>query len=358
MGAAVADTRLLALGSDYRLGKVLPAASRPVLKALGRRRMPSRPPSAAQVERERPFWGPHPDPGIAFIEDEFWRPGAAFLQAMVAHALGHGVRPLAKAYALPSGSVAGWGEIADLFKQDLDPDHLMTGWSQIIDKLATGLFPGATKESLARQMALRSHLLHKAGARVAAGDLPSWGTALRTFGSSQSEALAWTKARALQFMTALDSKARESMLTTLVASRQAGEGVGKLQRRLFDSFSTLNRDWRRVALTETAMAVSNGALASVNPAEGWLAEWVAGLHACPFCKAQGGKRYRVVSADAPSKNGDTQVWAGKNNHGRSAHAWSTKEGRFRTADELWWPCIPAHPCCGCVWVLRRVNAKD
>jgi hypothetical protein len=354
---AVLDQRLVALGGDYRLGSVAPKPPRPLLKALGRRRVPSRPPSAAQVEAERPFWGPHPDPAIAYIEDEFWRPGSRFLTALLSHALGKQVRPLAKAYGLPAGAIPGWGEVADLFRKDLDPEHLMAGWGRVIDKLVTGLFPATTKEHVARGMALRAHLLHKAGERVAAGDLPAWTTAVRGMSAVQRQAMAWTKARAVQYMTALDAKARDALMSTLLVSREAGEGVGQLQRRLFDGFSTLNRDWRRVALTETAAAVSNGALASVNPAEGWLAEWVAGPKACPFCKAMGGRRFTVVSPDAPKKDGTTQVWAGKSNHGRSAHKYSEKLGRFRTPDELWWPCLPVHPNCACTWVLRRKPKK-
>jgi hypothetical protein len=65
-----------------------------------------------------------------------------------------------------------------------------------------------------------------------------------------------------------------------------------------------------------------------------------------------GKRFKIVDAKSGKKNGQTQVWVGKNNIGRSASK-RDKDGNLRGPDELWWPCIPAHPSCSCRWVLRR-----
>ncbi len=351
---AALDPRLGAVLHDVRV-----ASGRPVLKALRRGRVPLTPPTAAQVEAERPFWGPHPDPEIAYIEDQFWGVGEAFLRGLLSHALGRRVRSLQKAFQPKPPEVPGWGQIVDLFRSDLEPERLMDGWQAVIDRLVGALLPGDTQEQAAQALALRASLLHRAGERVAHPErFPSWGQALREAPSSAaSTAMQWTKARAAEHMTNLTAEARHALLSTLSASREAGDGVGKLQQRLFDSFSGLNRDWRRVALTETALAVSNGAIASVDPAEGWLAEWKAVKNACPYCRAMAGRRFRVVPADASRKDGDTQIWVGKSNVGRSAHRWSRKEQRFRDRDEMWWPTIPAHPNCGCTWVLRRAPLK-
>jgi hypothetical protein len=347
---AAVDPRLGAVLADVRV-----ATGRPVLKALRRGRMPLTPPSAAQVEAERPFWGPHPDPEIAFVEDQFWSVGEMFLRGLLSHAIGRQVRALQKAFHPKAPQVPGWGDLMSLFRSDLEPERLMQGWQTVIDRLVGALLPGDTREQAAQALALRASLLHRAGERVAYPErFPSWGLALREAPSrAASEVLQWTKVRAVERMTALTADARHALLTVLVDSREAGDGVGKLQQRLYDGFSGLNRDWRRVALTETALAVSNGALASVDPAEGWLAEWKAVRSACPYCKAMGGRRFRMVAPDAARKDGDTQVWVGKSNVGRSAHRWSRKEERFRERDEMWWPTIPAHPNCGCTWVLRR-----
>lgn len=348
---------------DPRLGTGLldprlPAPGRPVLKALGRRRAPLTPPSAAQVEAERPFWGPHPDPAIGAIEEEFYRVGEGFLRGLLAHALGRPVRSLQKAFQPKAPQVPGWGDLADLFRSDLEPERLMQGWQTVIDRLVGALLPGDTREQAAQALALRAGLLHRAGQRVASpATFPSWGQALRTAPRSASQAMQWTKVRAAEHMTNLEAGARHALLSALVESREAGDGLGKLQQRLFDGFSGLNRDWRRVALTETAMAVTNGALASVDPSEGWVAEWKAAANACPFCKRMGGARLRVVAPDAARKDGDTQIWVGKSNVGRSAHRYSRKEGRFRDRHELWWPACPAHPNCACTLVLRRANTS-
>ena len=109
------------------------------------------------------------------------------------------------------------------------------------------------------------------------------------------------------------------------------------------------------ALTETAFAVSNGLLSSVNPAEGWTAEWHAAPNACPFCRNQNMRRFWVVAPDSPTKNGDTQIWVGKTNIGRSASLWSRKLGRERVSSELWWAACPCHPNCACTFVLRRLR---
>lgn len=326
-----------------------------MFKALSRRRIPGPPPSARQVEAERPFWGVHPDPAISVIEEQFFAVGAGFLEALLAHALGRPVRAALKAFRPQMPKVQGWGELADLFRSDLDPEHLMQGWQTVIDRLVGALLPGDTIQQASQALALRTHLMHRAGQRVAHPDtFPSWVSAVRGAPSATASAsLQWTKIRAAEHMTNLTAEARHNLLTCLVTSKEAGDGSGKLQQRLFDQFSAMNRDWRRVALTETAFAVANGALSSVDPAEGWDAEWHAAPNACPWCARNNRRRFRVVAPDAPNKDGDTQLWVGKSNIGRSAHRWSKKLGRERVASEMWWVACPGHPCCSCTLVLRR-----
>lgn len=358
-GAAVAalDPRFGAALAprDFRL----PMAGRPALKALGRARVSLTPPSAQQVEAERPFWGPHPDPVIAAIEAEFYEVGAGFLRGLLSNALGRPVRSLQKAFRQEVPKVAGWGDLADLFRSDLQPERLMQGWQTVIDRLVGALLPGNTVEQAAQALALRAHLMHRAGERVAnPGAFPSWGQALREAPSPvASAALQWTKVRAAEHMTNLTAEARHSLLSALATSREAGEGSGKLQQRLFDQFSSMNRDWRRVALTETSFAVSNGTLASVDPADGWAAEWHAAPNACPWCHRMNLRRFHVVAPDHPRKDPERDMWVGKSslNIGRSAHRWSRKLQRERTAAEMWIPATPLHPLCACTLVLRRLR---
>ena len=167
----------------------------------------------------------------------------------------------------------------------------------------------------------------------------------------------WTKARALEGCRGLEAEAKGRLMTVLIQSKEAGEGTQGLGRRCFDACADMNRDWRRLALTETAAAHANGQLAAVDPEEGWEAVWVSATGACPWCAHWNGTVYRVVSPDAPRKDGATQIWVGKTNIGRSGAA-RTRDGRQRTLAELYWAAIPCHPNCSCSFVLRRIKNQS
>lgn len=354
---APVDLRIAFAGGNGAVYGAL--VSRPLAKAMPRRAMPVAPPTPQQVQTERPFWGPHPDPDIAFIEDEFYRAGFNFLAQLLGAALGRKApTKLQKAFNVAPLKVQGWGQIADLFNSSLEPETLLQGWETVINRLVVGLFPAHAQQDAAEAMALRAHLLYRAGQRVASpGTFPAWGQALRALPDTASASLQWTKIRGLQYMKSLSTNARDAMLKQLVASKEAGEGVGALQRNLYSKFGQLNRDWRRVALTETAMAVSNGALSSVAPEDGWMAEWSASTRACPACKRLKGQRFRVVAPDAANKNGQTQMWAGKTNVGRSAHR-RRADGTKRDPSELWYPACPLHPHCACLLTMHRIVLKQ
>jgi hypothetical protein len=337
-----------------------PRVGRTVLKALGRRRAPAPPSMAGHAETERPFWGPHWDPDVSAIEEAFYGWGQRFLTDLLSAALGKRVRPRtllkAEVVALPGPSEpSGWGKVLSLFKGGGSPPEILDGWTKVIDSLVAKLVPAGNAQAAAQGLAFRSHLLYKIGEKVSQGPeaCPVWSDALAGASPAQVQSMEWTQVRALEFCTALTDNARHTMRQALITSKEAGEGPQALQRRLFDQFGAMNRDWRRIALTETAMAVQNGILSSVDPKEGWLAEWHAAPNACPYCLQQHRKRFRVVDKDAPGKDGNTQMWVGKNNIGRSAHRWSKKEGRWRERFEMWWPCVPVHPNCACLLVLRR-----
>jgi hypothetical protein len=129
----------------------------------------------------------------------------------------------------------------------------------------------------------------------------------------------------------------------------------ELARQLFDRFGEANLDWRRIALTETAAAVSNGYLTS-------LPEWTivvgdSSADACDWCKAHINMRAFRSLREAPEPaagdqfsqdQSDHYVWPGKTNLGRSRHP-VDRTGVSRKPHELWHPCIPAHPHCRCRW---------
>lgn len=318
-------------------------------------------PSSAQEQAERPFWGKHWDPGVSAVEEAFYGWGQKYLLGMLSGCLGRAVAPraiLKSGLAVnPRAPIDGWGQVMELFDGSRPPTEVYDGWQNIVDRLTGALAPQASSVAAGQAMAIRSALMSRIGDKVFNGPkvLPPWEVALADATRLQRETMAWTAARGAEYAVNLTANARHSILTSLVDSRQAQEGPKLLERRLFDKFSALNRDWRRLALTESAMAVQNGLLSSVNPKEGWLAVWHCAPTACPYCLAQRHRRFRVVSADDPAKNGETDIWPGKNNIGRSAHRYSTKQGRFRDRAEMWWPCTPVHPNCACLLTLREAR---
>lgn len=342
---------------DPRLGRVVALPDALVVKAslpLGRlpRRAPR--PSEAQIEVERSLWGPHPDKGQSVIEDYLFALGSGFLRQLLSAVLGEDVRGFQKAEGGPP-KPPGWGEVMALFKSPAPPAEKLSTWKTLLDGFAEALLPPASVENVVASWALRAALLHQIGERVNSLVKPGAAASfLHTLPASQAEAIEWSKLRGAEFVTNMNAKARAAVLDALVESQMAGGNHHDLSRVLFERLGVLNRDWRRIAITETGMAVASGQLATALVAGGeWEAIWVAGPRACPFCRSKNGVVLRVVSPALVDKNGQTMVWPGKNNVGRSMHPYR-KDGTPRSADELWWPCIPAHPNCACSWVVRRV----
>ncbi|ENQ1546108.1 hypothetical protein ACEOHC_003920 [Salmonella enterica] len=134
-----------------------------------------------------------------------------------------------------------------------------------------------------------------------------------------------------------------------------------LQTELFDQFAELNRDWRRIAVTEAGEAQLQGMIAGSKP--GSKVKRVEQYpNACPFCKKIHGVIATVVDANDPHKDPDTMIWPGKNNIGRSAAPRKRVGGVLikRTPEEMYWlPAGLAHPHCRGRWVpVAEVEAPQ
>lgn len=334
-------------------------ARRLVLRAT---QPPAEGPSAEEVERERSMWGPHPDPEVSAIEEFYFRTGSRFLSDLLGAALGEAA-PRAFKKALPGEPTAikrpdGWGELAELFRRGGDPLELRMKWSQVIDRLIKGIFPRHAQEDMAHAAALRAHWLGKVRARTEEDAVLAQQPHERWMSPQEREAMAWTKTRALQHCQNLEDEARSGLMNVMIRTREAGLGTQGFARACFDSFSQLNRDWRRLSLTETAGAVTNGQIAAVDPAEGWEAVWVSARGGCKWCQRFNRQVFRVIAPPKPGEkvDGDRCIWVGKTNYGRSGNL-RTKDGRVRTKGELWWAVIPCHPNCACSLVMRRVRSR-
>jgi hypothetical protein len=173
-----------------------------------------------------------------------------------------------------------------------------------------------------------------------------------THGLTRRDRLAIESSRetAAQYVTDMAERTKAAMNERITAAVANRTPPGELARELFHATGTANMDWRRIALTETAMAVANGYLASVPEFTVLVGD--SSVDACPWCREHiQGRAFRSLEeppeeiTEALSRN---CVWAGKTNVGRSRHP-ITREGKARTTAELWHPCIPVHPHCRCRW---------
>jgi hypothetical protein len=108
----------------------------------------------------------------------------------------------------------------------------------------------------------------------------------------------------------------------------------QLAQALFDNFADQNSDWRRVAITELAMASSDAFLAGCADGDTVWVQPVEG--SCKHCKAYLEGRSFIVTSDPKLMGNDhaqemQYVWVGKSNFGRTLASWL--------------PCIPLHPNC-------------
>ena len=154
-------------------------------------------------------------------------------------------------------------------------------------------------------------------------------------------ALEYARERSGELLTGLKDATRQQIALTVMQYQAAPTTPFELAQTLQERFATLNRDMRRVALTETAAAYGNGFLAGIPAGE--FVEWRAARDCCKYCKKYHGKRFKVT--DKPGDH-HTEVWVGKTNYGRSFSP-TTVDGRKRTPDELAGPVIAAHPNCRC-----------
>jgi hypothetical protein len=172
-----------------------------------------------------------------------------------------------------------------------------------------------------------------------------------------------SRARAAENISNVTEDARHRMKTIVIEHVQAqvlGMKQGQhtaLKTRLFDEFGQLNRDFRRIAVTEAGECCNTGFIAAQRSGAK-VKRQEAYRGACPFCKSINGQVLEVVEPSAPQKNGDTQVWVGKTNIGRSGSPRKREGGALveRHSNEMWWTAAGVqHPHCRGSWVAATVE---
>ncbi len=176
----------------------------------------------------------------------------------------------------------------------------------------------------------------------------------------EQKALEYANFRAVENVVSLADNVRKKMRYVVaedVMKREVGDVSGpSLESKLFDEFADLNRDWRRIAVTEAGECQLQGFIAGAK--EGSKVKRVEQYpSACPFCKSIHGKIATVVSPMKKNKDPDNEIWPGKNNVGRAAAPRKRVGGALvpRPKEEQYWlPAGLAHPHCRGRWVNVEV----
>jgi hypothetical protein len=330
-------------------------------------------------EDSHDIWKPHENEFISEMVELFTERGLlrvdAVKEELNAWLAGHkytGI-PAEKAF----GRVPFWSN-DELYLVRLYLESLPSGeWRlQDYDILINYLFqrymPHKEMISEAEWFAVRSHLLGKVQAKlesvtpdealVIVNSLPTTVPgAVATFGivDAEKSILEYCTLHSADNIVSMTESARHAVKATVLDHMKtaiiSGENdTGKLEQSLNDRFSAMNRDWRRIAITESGNAANEGFIAAI-PHFSKVKRVEIYNGACGFCRKIDGRIFEVVPADHPNKNGETQIWPGKTNIGRSSSPRKRMaDGGLerRDPDELWWVASGTqHPHCRGRWTL-------
>jgi len=323
-------------------------------------------------------WMPHESILIRRLIELFSKRGLDRLAAVQADiqawTLGHKHKPSAAPVAAP-GMLQRWSaderELARIYLEALPPaqwtldDHMLS-----VDLVVQTYLPAEEMVAESQWMSTRASMMGKVQANLAKppisavadlilAALPSTAAAaIQQFNISPIEqaVLQFSRVRCAENVRALTDDVRHRMRSTVLQHLEqqlAGEAGSSLQTKLLDQFGTLNRDWRRIAVTEAGEAQTMGLTASL-PIGSKLKRIEQYAGACAFCKKIDGVIATVVDPTASDKDGETQIWVGKTNIGRSASP-RKRVGDVlvpRGPDEMWWlPAGLAHPHCRGRWIV-------
>ena len=319
------------------------------------------------------IWSEHPSPMIRTLVELFTRRGLARLEnvrrELVSWLNGERHSPTLPPQR-PVGMMQRWSpaeiELANRYLEAMPVsewtlyDHMM-----VVDLLVQRYLPPDELKTEAEWLTVRAALMGKVQAGLGelsaaeadkiAARLPLTASGSNTQGL-QRAVIELAANRAAEHVTSLGDGARHRM-RSLVAQRvektMTGDLSGpSLQTQLVDEFATLNRDWRRIAVTEATEALGQGFVAAQAPGVR-LKRVEQYRNACSWCRKLDGKLFEVVDPAAPDRDGETQIWAGKNNVGRSSAPRKRVGDKLveREPGELFWCASGAqHPNCRGRWV--------
>jgi hypothetical protein len=258
-----------------------------------------------------------------------------------------------------------------LYLETLPPSEFtLDDWMMVVDYLAQRYLPASDLRTEAEWLAVRSTFMGRVQANMEAltikqadkvlEALPSTVKAASSefsMSAAQRVILDYARVRGIENVQRIADNTRHRMRQVVLDHTQqrflgAPESEHALQTTLADEFATLNRDWRRIAETETTENQNQGYVSSMRVGSK-LQRVEQYRNACSWCRKIDGAIMEVVSADDPNKNGETQIWPGKTNMGRSS-APRKRVGSIlvhREPEEMYWIAAGAqHPHCRGRWV--------
>jgi len=325
------------------------------------------------------IWNPHDSPFIRRLIELFTQRGLMRLDGFrdeLGKWLAGEKHRAGQRVPRPDGMMQRWTpgelELVKLYLEALPPAQFtLDDWMMVVDYLTQRYLPIDDLRTEAEWLAVRATLMGRVQANMENLDAKQADTVLAALPSTvqQAEAvfnltpvqrsiLNFARVRAVENVSKLSDDTRHRM-RSLVAHHIEEEMIGApsqgrqaLQSKLLDEFGTLNRDWRRIAVTEAGECANQGYVASLQP--GAKVKRVEQYrNACPFCRKIDGMIMNVVSADDPDKDGDTDIWPGKTNIGRSS-APRKRVGSIlveREPEERWWVAAGVqHPHCRGRWL--------
>lgn len=325
------------------------------------------------------LWSPHHDPLLREHIEAVTERGLRILGSILSglQAASPDAEPLAKA-AWVRFDEATFASVKRRLESKGQTEFTLQDWLDLADWLLQRYLPETTAKVEAEYLTVRAHVAGRLQAtaeakRVPAASLPALVAVspitvitakdLFRIEGLQAHVIDYAAARSAELITDIGERTRHRIKQVLIDHHKRA-AIGdpdavpmRLQSRLFDEFSVLNRDWRRVAITESTENYGEGFVASVQDGER-VKRIEAYPTACPFCKKIHGMEFEVVDPAREDKDGWKHIWVGKTNVGRSASP-RKREGDHlveRDESELWWPAAGAqHPNCRGSW--QRIMAK-
>lgn len=328
------------------------------------------------------IWAAHPNPFIRRIVELFTDRGLDRINGAREELLrwisGAEHRTDVTPTPRPAGAMRRWSPeelaAAGVYLRHLPPPAwTLDDWMMLVDYLVQRYLPEGDLRSEADWLTTRSNMMGRVQAAMGEATEAETDTALAmlpadlpTMAADQRAAIDYGRARCAENVVGLADAARHRLKRLIIDYQQAvflGDRAATaedLRTKLLDAFGTMNRDWRRIAVTEATECVNQGFVAASKPGD--KLRRVERYHgACPFCRSIDGRVFTVVEAAEPAKDGETQVWVGKTNVGRAA-APRRRVGSAlvdREPHERWWPAAGTqHPHCRGSWVRVGGASED